>query len=55
VSTRGAFGTRALDWAHRTPSAALVAHLSFLAACGYGLSEVEQKVVGITDGTEGAA
>jgi ParB family transcriptional regulator, chromosome partitioning protein len=46
ASVEARFGDRQ-GWRH--PSAALVSYLSFLAACGYGLSEVEQEVAGTED------
>jgi hypothetical protein len=41
ASVEARFGDRQ-GWRHS--NAALVSYLSFLAACGYGLSEVEQEV-----------
>ena len=48
ASVEARFGDRQ-GW--RNPTSALVAYLRFLAACGYGLSEVEQEVA---DSGEGA-
>ena len=43
ASVEARFGERQ-GW--RNPTSALVAYLRFLAACGYGLSEVEEEVAG---------
>jgi ParB family chromosome partitioning protein len=50
ASVEARFGERQ-GW--RYPNAALRSYLVFLAACGYGLSEVEQEVAGTKDGSEG--
>jgi ParB family chromosome partitioning protein len=47
TSVEARFGDRQ-GWRH--PTSALGSYLRFLAACGYGLSEVEKEVVGIEDG-----
>jgi ParB family chromosome partitioning protein len=49
ASVEARFGERQ-GWRH--PSVALVSYLTFLAACGYGLSEVEQEVAGIENGPQ---
>jgi ParB family chromosome partitioning protein len=49
ASVEARFGERQ-GW--RYPNAALRAYLGFLAACGYGLSEVEQEVTDTGDGSE---
>lgn len=36
----------------RQPTSALVSYLKFLAACGYGLSELEAKLAASGEGTE---
>jgi ParB family transcriptional regulator, chromosome partitioning protein len=46
ASVEARFGER---WGWRNPTSALVAYLRFLAACGYGLSEVEEEVAAIGD------
>jgi len=46
ASVEARFGER---WGWRNPTSALVAYLRFLAACGYGLSEVEDEVAGTGD------
>ena len=50
ASVEARFGERQ-GWRH--PASALVAYLRFLAACGYGLSEVEREVSGTGDGPQG--
>jgi ParB family chromosome partitioning protein len=49
ASVEARFGERQ-GW--RYPNAALRAYLGFLAACGYGLSEVEQEVTDTGDDSE---
>jgi ParB family chromosome partitioning protein len=46
ASVEARFGDRQ-GWRH--PNAALRSYVGFLAACGYGLSEVEQEVLGADD------
>jgi ParB family transcriptional regulator, chromosome partitioning protein len=50
ASVEARFGER---WGWRNPTSALVAYLRFLAACGYGLSEVEEEVAATGDGPQG--
>jgi hypothetical protein len=50
ASVEARFGER---WGWRNPTSALVAYLRFLAACGYGLSEVEEEVRATGDGQQG--
>jgi ParB family transcriptional regulator, chromosome partitioning protein len=50
ASVEARFGERQ-GWRH--PASALVAYLRFLAACGYGLSEVEQEIAGTGEGPQG--
>jgi ParB family chromosome partitioning protein len=49
ASVEARFGERQ-GWRH--PTSALATYLRFLAACGYGLSEVEQEVANTKDGSE---
>ena len=49
ASVEARFGERQ-GWRH--PTSALVSYLRFLAACGYGLSEVEEEVAGSGDGPQ---
>jgi ParB family chromosome partitioning protein len=49
ASVEARFGDRQ-GWRH--PTSALVSYLRFLAACGYGLSEVEQEVAGTEEGPQ---
>jgi hypothetical protein len=50
ASVEARFGDRQ-GW--RNPTSALVSYLKFLAACGYGLSEVEAEVAASGEGIEG--
>jgi hypothetical protein len=50
ASVEARFGERQ-GWRH--PATGLVAYLRFLAACGYGLSEVEQEIADTGEGSHG--
>jgi ParB family transcriptional regulator, chromosome partitioning protein len=50
ASVEARFGDRQ-GWRH--PTSALVSYLRFLAACGYGLSEVEEEVAATEDESQG--